>query len=275
MFVPINGTCYAIGCVVVFLVTALIVPQPTLGASPATQQTVQRDASAIQFLTQALNAAGGATVLNGVQDLTSSGTMNRNWGATIQQGQVTIKALGLQQYRQDLVLAEGTWSVIVSNGIGELVRPDGTKLPISYGNVVNSGFLIYPLPKVAVAAFDSSIAVIDMGVVQLKTVQARQIRIQRTFPSDPTGTFANLATQDYLFDPTTFQLLETQDRLHPDNTASNAPLTHVVDFGQYQTFSGLAVPTSITETVNGQQTWNIQLTSVNFNSGLTSSDFQF
>jgi len=239
------------------------------------QQTVRRDPSAIQFLSQAAAAAGGSSALSAIQDFTATGTGVHNWGAAPQQGQVMIKALGLTQFRMDTDVSQGTLSLIVSNGSGEYISPNGTKSSISYQNIANMGSVTCPVLKIAAALLSPGTAIMDMGLAQINGVQARQVRIQQTFPSDPTGTFSKLATEDFFFDPTTALLLETQDYLHPDNMASNAPLLHVVDFAQYQTFSGIVVPTSIAEAVNGQQTWKIQMTSISFNSGLTSSDFAF
>lgn len=240
------------------------------------QQTVQRDASAIQFLAQAVQAAGGQSPLAAIQDFTALGTITQSSGVSSpQEGQVTIKALGLLQFRMDSAVPQGISSLIINNGRGEFIFPNGAKSDISYANVANMDALTLPAKKIAFALSSSSIAVLDMGLVQLRGIQVRQIRIQQTFPTDPTGVFSKLATQDFFFDPNTALILETQDYLQPDNAASSVPVLHVVDFAQYQTASGLVVPLSIAETVNGQMTWRVQLSSIVFDTGLSESDFEF
>jgi len=239
------------------------------------QTTAQRDASALQFLMQAVQAAGGQTALAAIQDFTATGTVNQNWGVNPQQGQVTIKALGVWQFRIDSALPRGTWSFVVSDGAGEFVNPNGTKEPLPYHNVINSPYLTCPILKIITALSDQTMTVIDAGLVPFNGSQAHQVRIQQSLSSDPTGHLSKLSTQDYFFDPTTLSILQTKDFVHPDNDSRNRSFVHTVDFTNYTTVNGLNVPFSITETVDGQWHWRIQLTSIAFNSGLTTSDFSF
>jgi hypothetical protein len=99
--------------------------------------------------------------------------------------------------------------------------------------------------------------------------------VQQTFQADPTSLFSKLSTRDYFFDPTSLTLLRVRDLLHPDNDALNGALIHTIDYGNYQTLNGILVPFSVVETIAGQQTWKMQLTSVAFNTGLSDTDFQF
>lgn len=46
-----------------------------------------------------------------------------------------------------------------------------------------------------------------------------------------------------------------------------------VYFSNYQGVNGVMVPFSIMDTVNGQQPWAVHLSSMQFNTGLTDSDF--
>jgi hypothetical protein len=79
-------------------------------AQRSAQKVAQRDPSAIAFLTQAISIANGGTDLSSITDFTASGTITHSWGASGEQGQLTIKSLGFTEFRLDSVLPEGTWS---------------------------------------------------------------------------------------------------------------------------------------------------------------------
>lgn len=245
---------------------------PLFGAN---QQAPERDSSAIAFLTQAVSVAASGTDLTSIQDFVALGTSTHFWGTNPEQGQITVKSKGLMQFRIDSNVTEGTWSWIVNNGNGEIVVPSGAATPIAYHNCLNPGSLIWPILKVNAALQDQTMTVIDMGVVQFNNGQARQIRLRQNFQSDPTGLFSSLTNRDYFFDPATFALLRAQDSTHPNNDAKNGAMTHTIDLANYQSVNGLLVPFSITESISGQKTWNLQLNSISFNTGLTDSDFQF
>jgi outer membrane lipoprotein-sorting protein len=239
------------------------------------QQTPQRDASALVFLSQAVSAAGSSTNLTAIQDFTASGTITLFWGTQPPQGQLTVKSRGPMQFRLDSSLPQGAWSWIANNGNGEVVLPNTQPVPIYAQNCVNSGMLTWPIVRANAALQDQTTTVIDMGLVQYGNGQARQIRTQRNLQFDPIGFLSKLTQTDLFFDPSTVTLIALQDVKHPDRDAVNTPRTHSVSYGNYQNVNGVMVPFSIMETVDGQKTWQIQVSSIAFNTGLTDADFQF
>lgn len=235
----------------------------------------QRDATAISFLNQAVTAAGGSSAISAIQDFTSQGTITHFWDDNPEQGQLTVKALGSGEFRIDSVLPEGTWSSIMANGVGELKLPDGTTQSLSPHNVVNMDDLTLPIVKVNAALLDQTQSIVDMGVVQFGSNQAREIGIQQNLRNDPSGVRSKLTRRYYFFDPSSLLLLRVQDITHPRDDMANGAGKATTDFANYQTVSGIQVPFSITEKVAGQQMWTMQLTSVAFNTGLSDVDFQF
>jgi len=243
----------------------------------AAQGTPQRDATALSFLKQVLTAAGGSSVVGGITDFTASGSITYSWAGASVQGNATIKSRGAGQFRIDSQMPGGTWSMIVSNGAGVLNLPDGTGSAIAYLNTLNVGNLTLPIIRIYAATQDTSATVIDDGIVPLGSGQAHQITIQQNLSStvDPTGQFSRDTKRDYFFDPSSFLILQVQDTDPSNNAAVNWGFQHVVGFSNYQLSNGISVPLSISESVNGQSTWSLGLTSVTFNSGLIDSDFQF
>lgn len=242
----------------------------------AQESTTIRNSTALTFLSQVVSAAGGTSALSAVQDFTAQGLITHFWNDNPEQGQVTIKSRGFGQFRLDSNVPEGTWSYIVNNGVGEIHASDGRVSKIAYHNNFNSGSLTWPITKLVTAMIDPSTSVIDLGMVRLGNATGRHLRIQQVFRSgDSSNRRSNLSRRDYIFDPSAFVLLRVQDELHPDNDAFHGALVHTLDFGNYRVVNGISVPFSIRESISGQHTWNIQLSSVAFNTGLGDSDFQF
>jgi hypothetical protein len=212
-----------------------------------------------------------------MMDFTATGSITYSWANTSVQGNATIKSRGATQFRIDSQVPGGTWSMIVSNGTGVLNLPDGTGSTIAYQNTLNVGNLTLPIIPIYTATQDTTVTIIDDGVVPLGSGQAHQITIQQNLPAttDPTGRFSTDTKRDYFFDPSSFQLLQVQDTVPSNNAAVSGGIQHVIGFSNYQVSNGILVPFSISESVNGQTTWSLGLASIAFNTGLTDSDFQF
>jgi len=244
-------------------------------SSALCQETPQRDASALSLLSQALTAAGGSAIAN-VTDFTANGSITYSWGDPVQ-GTATIKSRGLTQFRLDSQVPDGTWSFIVSNGAGVLNLPNGTSSSVPYQGTLNAGSLTMPIILISAAVGDTSVTVIDDGLVPLGSGQARQITVQQNLSttSDPNGLLSKTTKRDYFFDPSSFLLLQVQDTVYPFNDAVNGGVQRIIGMSNYQASNGVTVPFSISVSLDGQTLWSIQLTSINFNTGLSDSDFQF
>ena len=240
------------------------------------QSNPQRDASALSFLSQALTAAGGSAAIAGVTDFTANGSITYSWGDPVQ-GTTTIKSRGLTQFRLDSEVPDGTWSFIVNNGAGVLNLPNGTSSAVPYQGTLNADSLTLPIILISAAVGDTSVTVIDGGLVPLGNGQARQITIQQNLSAsiDPNGQLSTTTKRDYFFDPVSSLLLQVQDTVYPNNDVVNGGVPRIIGFSGYQMSNGIYVPFSISVSLDGQTLWSIQLTSINFNSGLSDSDFQF
>ncbi|MGH9470813.1 MAG: hypothetical protein ACRD1N_10800 [Terriglobia bacterium] len=112
-----------------------------------------------------------------------------------------------------------------------------------------------------------------VGSATVKGITATRIRIQRHYASsfDPNGLIARLTTRDFFVDPTGL-VVKTEAMTHPIKTFTES-LPEDIYFSDYQRVNGIAVPLTITETINGQKIWTVQLSSIQFNSGLGDPDF--
>jgi hypothetical protein len=258
------------------LLSLLIVfsSSPRLNSQQSTT-SVQRDPQALLVLQQCLSAAGSPTALSAIRDVTGLGNITYYWAGQQVQGTLTARGRGAGQFRLDSALSAGSRSWAVSNGDGSLKETDGTLHSIPYHNAINLGGVTFPFFAITAALQNSSTTVVDLGLVSAEGRQARQIRVQQNFPSaaDPQGIFSKLTLRDFFLDVSTLRLIKIRDVTHPVQTFME-DYPHEFLFSDYRLVNGVLAPFAISETINGQQTWTIQLNQVTFDSGLTDSDFQ-
>jgi hypothetical protein len=236
---------------------------------------VQRDLQALSILTQVVAASGGSVALSAVQDFTSSGTITYYWAGAEVNCAVTLRGKGGQEFRLDSNLPQGTKSWVVSDGQGSLQEPTGQKSSIPFSNSWNLANLSTPGLALLAALNDPSVSIILAGEPVIGGKQLYDVRIQKNFGSrdDPSGNLSKWSQRDYLIDPASLMVVAAQDT-QSSNDSPRHTFRHQLAFSDYRVVNGASFPFSIIETIEGQQTWTIQLSSVTLNSGLTDSTFQ-
>lgn len=252
---------------------ALFVASPVLTQQTSTS-TAQRDQQALTVLSQVIKAAGGQATLAAIQDITGSGTITYYWAGEEVQGNVTVKGRGIGQFRLDATLTTGVRSWAVNNGTGFTKETDGTVSQIPHHNTVNFGNLTFPLYFMSTIIGDASTSITYIGLEAKSGTQVHHLRTEKIFSSkaDPGGIVSKLTTRDFFIDSTSYQIVATQDMVHPEG-ASTIDYPREMQFSDYRTVNGVLVPFAITEVATGQRTYSIQLNQVSFNSGFQDSDF--
>ena len=241
-------------------------------SSTSTQQ-VRRDQQALTILTQTLNAAGGAALLNAARDFKGLGTITHYWAGEEVKGAVTVRGRGTGQFRVDASLDAGVRSWAANNGTGWVREINGTVTPISYDNAINLGSLTFPFTYLASTFSDNSMSISYVGLESKAGVLVHHIRTHRVYGNDPNGILAHLTTRDFYIDQNTSQLIRVQFAVHPENF-STQDFIREVQFSDYRMVNGILVPFSITQTGNGQLLWSMQLSQISFNTSMQDSDFQ-
>src|SRR5579864_2066660 len=174
-------------------------------ATLAQQQTPfpDRDPQAVALLNQAIAAAGGAQAFNAVQDFTATGNITYFWTEKGEQGAVTVKSRGSDQFRLDATLAEGVRSAIVNNGVARIRESDGSVTQLVNAHTDNAGSLYFPYAEIVDSLADKFVGITDLGMVTENGQTARGIRLQKTFPGrdDSAGTRAKMNQRDFFIDP--------------------------------------------------------------------------
>jgi hypothetical protein len=240
----------------------------------ASNSPAPRDPQAITILNQVISAAGGSAAVNAVQDVTASGTVTFNWAGQQVVGSVTIKGRGIGQYRLEATLPSGLQTWAVSNGQAFMKDSTGT-LDLASFHAPTFENLAFPLQIVVTALQDSTISLVYVGLETGNGGQVHHIRVIRpiTRNADPTDVVGRAATADVLIDANTFQVTSLSSvAFMKERVGVTCP--REIQYSNYQAANGVLVPFSITELIAGQQTFNIQLSQVSFNSKLTDSDFQ-
>ena len=242
-------------------------PTPTTvqGFAPGT------DLQAATLASQAITALVGQSV---IRDVTLTGTVTRSVGAT-DAGNATLMALGSNESRVDFELSKGTRTEIrdVSTGTpgGKWINPDGGSGSIAFHNTLTDAVWFFP-------AFGSlspnpNTVLSFVGAETWKGVAVEHLRSYSLPPGQAlTPTLQQLSTMDFYVAAATMLPVSVTLNAHADNNAL-ADIPTEVDFSNYQTINGIAVPMHIQRFQNGHLLDDITVSSAVFNSGLQLSAF--
>jgi len=231
----------------------------------------QRDAQALTVLTQALAAAGENFSVGSVADFTATGSITYYWAGQPVSGPVTVRGMRLNDIRVDATLPDGIRSWGVLHGKGSVKDAAGNLSTIPPHNTLNLGAFSFPLLKIAAALSNSALSVQYLGTTDFNGIQANVIHVAKNQSTDPGGLIAHLTAVDFLIDPTSYQILAVRDVIHPEDRATQ-DIAREIAFSDYRLANGILLPFSVTEQVNGQRTWTMQLDQIQVNSGLSDSD---
>jgi hypothetical protein len=242
-------------------------------AQAVASQAVTKDPQAVALLTQSLNAAGGLSAIGSIQDFTGTGTITYNWAGEPVQAPVTVRGMGISNFRLDASLPNGTRTLAVSGYSGVLITPDGTRTSLGYYNFATVGSMTIPNVRIAAALTDSTTSISYLGAVSFNGGQAIQIHFAANDPNFAgVSSLSSLGTFDLYVDPTSSLVIALTETGHSDSNFTSVYM-HEIDFSNYQASGNVVAPYTITEKIGGQATWSITLSSVSFNSGLTASTF--
>jgi len=129
-------------------------------------------------------------------------------------------------------------------------------------------------PRIVASLGDPSTIISYLALETLQGTQVHHLRLQPPPPSqiDTTGALSQIAVKDFYVDATTFLLVKIQDQAYRVDTTTDS-LPHTISFSNYQAVNGVLVPFALDETIDGIRVSHVEISSLNFNVGLTDSAF--
>ena len=252
-----------------------LIPVLSAGQSQDLVSTgVARDAQSVTLLTQALDAAGGVAAIGKIRDFVGSGEITYYWARKAVHGDVTLRGLGLHQFRLDANLPDGTHSNIINGQKSFRKTPDGNVAALPSKVALKVATVTFPLFQLLTAVQNKSFSVSSDGLVLYEGREAFDILVQKVFPAkrDPLGALGNITKSHIYIDPKSLVILGIRDAAYAMGEGRECP--HEMQFSDYRAVDGVLVPLSITESIAGQRTMTIRLKLINFSTGLVDADFE-
>lgn len=124
------------------------------------------------------------------------------------------------------------------------------------------GILPFDLPVLVVQS-SGTFTVVDQGTVSLSGIPFHRITVERDIVEREAGAGADLRSAvDLYFDPSTHLLAKSAGVFQLPG-AGRHRFVRVLTFGNYTASGTMRIPASLSETLDGQATWSLTLTSVN------------
>lgn len=237
------------------------------------QNPPQSDPQAVAFASQSITAMTGR---NAIGDVTLTGNVTWSGGATPETGTATLLASGTAESRMNLSLPSGTRAEIrdASTGVaqGKWIAQSGASGLFASQNCATDAVWFFPALGSLAAGPSVVLTYVGQEIHNGATVQHIQSYIYQPNPPGVSPSPQQLSTMDFYLDATTFLPAAVAFNAHPDST-SNTNLPVEIDFFNYQAVNGVAVPTHIQRSVQGNVLVDITISAASFNTGLPLSDF--
>jgi hypothetical protein len=252
-------------------VVVLIVSIVLTSFVSAQNQPPASNSQAVAYAAQSLAAlTSGATI----GDVTLTGSVTWNGSDT---GTATLRALGYGESRMDLALTSGTRTEIrdaqTGASQGKWVAPNNASGKFAWHNCQTDAAWFFP--ALGSLAAGQGVVLSYVGQENRNSVRVQHIQshvYQSGQSSTPGLSSQQLSTTDFYLDASTLLPVAIAFNAHPDNDASTNLLVEI-DFSNYQTISGVAVPMHIQRYQQGNLMVDLVLSAASFNVGLPLSTF--
>jgi len=226
----------------------------------------QRDAQALAVLQNAVAAMGGTAAVSQVADTVITGNIQSSPGSAAQASTFKWETSG-QNFRYEF--QSGTTTQVFVSGHGNPANArNGTVKALSPLIALANPPLHFPGLVLAPILTNSNYSVTSGGKMTVNGVPA--IKIHVFLNTDMLS--ALVSAQDWYFDAVSGLPLRVEHRL-PDNRRPENYVQATDDFADFRVVSGLLVPFKITSYESGALVAVETITSVSFNNGLSSTEF--
>ena len=258
------------------LIVRILLPASSGARQTATTApTAQRDSQAVLLLQRSLAALTGTTT---VSDVTMTGTANWIAGSDDETGTATLKATAIGQGRIDLSLSNGPRSEVrdfsVTPSTGSWSGSDSTWHPIANHNLWTDPTWFYPGFLIGRVLSDAGYQVSPADAETLDGVVVQHITVSQQYAGSQQlpSLLQKLSQVDIYLSSSNLLPVAIAFNVHADNDAlTNLPVR--IEFANYQALQTAQVPYHIQRFINSGLALDVIVTSIQFNTGLTSSNF--
>ena len=237
------------------------IPVPVFIGSPG-----QMDSSALDELVHFL----GVINITSWQGMQAAGTLTDGGGVP---NPAIITLLGPDSLRLDVETTDGVRSTRVQGNYGTTVEANGRSFPLPFSTAKSTVPAFSRLLNSTTPA--STTSYIDQGLVQVDGKMLHRITLEEavTLNSGPTDQ-QDFNVTDLYFDPVTHLLIKSASSLQLAPFDPQKYLV-VVSYSDYRTDGESLVPFRLTQSLNGQHQWSLQLADTNLKPNVGTSYFTF
>lgn len=240
---------------------------PAFPAPTTTGVLGRKDAGALSEIEAHLLAVSAA----GWQALEASGMLTYPEGDA---HSATLYLAGSQYSRLDIEMGTGTRSVRIGRASGRFQGEKGNwgSLPPA---TADAGIVAFPRIW-ADAATSSRISLYNHNTSAYNGQNLHRVTIEYPIDIGAASGFTNKKTgaTDLYFDPNTHLLLYSVDAVKFNGVARQT-FSRETSYGDYQQSSGIKVPMTVKQYLNGQLQWTLQLSQITINAAPAANTFSF
>jgi hypothetical protein len=257
---------------IVFGLASALLYSLSLSRTSAAPQTVARDPQALSLIAASLKALTGSVTVN---DVILQATANYVAGSDEESGTATLTARGNQQSLVQLNLSGGPRQEIRNGPAGAWSGPDGTAHSMAIHNCWTDASWFFPALTLEAVASDTQTAVAYLGTDTSKGTPLLHLQVTRApagQAASVTALVLGLSTMDVYFNPQSYLPVVLDFNTHPDiDAGTNLPVE--IQFGNFQTMSGVLVPLQVQKYLQGSLLLNLVVSNATINSGVPASTF--
>lgn len=248
-------------------------------AVSAQQLSPQAPQSDPQAATLAAGSGARLTGGNAISDVSLTATVHHIAGSLNETGTATLKALGTSQSRLDLVLPSGTLSEVRNSSTGipacEWIGPDGAVHATAQHNCWTDPGWFFPALSSLTQGSNANVVFSYVGQETRGGASVQHLRSYLYLAGAKPIAISEvqrLSAIDFYLDSTTLLPVAIDFKAHPDNDEIAEIAVEIV-LSDYRAINGVLVPFHIQKFINNGLVFDISVTSVSLNSGLSASVF--
>lgn len=210
-----------------------------------------------------------AVSATGWQSLEATGTLTYPDGIS---HEATLYLMGANNSRLDIQMEAGTRSFRQSGFAARFQHENG-----NHGSLppATAGAGIVAFPRVWTdAATSSRISLYDHNTSAFNGQNLHRVTLEYPINISAASGAAKTAITDLYFDPNTHLLAYSVDAV-TFNGPARQMFSRETSYEDYQQFSGIKVPTTIKQYLNGQLQWTLQLSQITVNAAPAANTFSF